>query len=431
VRLEVSVLAEAEKSGRGLPQSKTQAQHGGGPREHLRGNYALRPKPRGFALGQWVANRYSPAVVALENNQLFSQLSPEDLRRLASIAREQTFCAGKEIFKEGDPGDGAYLVRDGLVEISVHGGQTGRYIFTEAGPGDLLGEMAVIEDQPRSANAVARKETVVYFLPRADVLRLVEQSPALALAFLREISHRLRTFNRQYLREVLQAERLAVVGRFARSIVHDLKNPLNIIGLTSEMAALGQTTPETRDKALKTIRLQVDRINELVSEILDFTQGTSPDLMLPPIDFARFIHDILEEIRPEASLRSGVIELENLPPSVSLPLNPKRLRRLFFNLVHNATDAMPRGGKIFLRFRSTPEAVVTELEDTGPGIAPEIAGQLFEAFATYGKAHGTGLGLSICKKIIEDHRGWIAARTEPGRGAIFEFGLPLPKALPT
>jgi signal transduction histidine kinase len=103
---------------------------------------------------------------------------------------------------------------------------------------------------------------------------------------------------------------------------------------------------------------------------------------------------------------------------------------LFFNLVTNATDAMPRGGRISLRFRSTPAAIVTELEDTGPGIAPEIAGQLFEAFVTHGKAHGTGLGLSICKKIIEDHRGWITARTEPGHGAIFEFGLPLPRTQP-
>jgi len=138
----------------------------------------------------------------------------------------------------------------------------------------------------------------------------------------------------------------------------------------------------------------------------------------------------IDDIRGEAALRSSTIELENSPPSVMLPLNSKRLRRLLYNLVHNATDAMPYGGKIMLRFRSVPGAVVTEVEDTGPGIAPEIAGQLFEAFATFGKVHGTGLGLSICKRIIEDHRGWITARTEPGRGAIFEFGLPVLQASP-
>jgi two-component system sensor kinase FixL len=87
---------------------------------------------------------------------------------------------------------------------------------------------------------------------------------------------------------------------------------------------------------------------------------------------------------------------------------------------------MPRGGKVILRFQLTEREVTTEIEDTGPGIAPEIAPRLFDAFATYGKAQGTGLGLSICKKIVEDHRGKIRARTEPGRGAIFSFSLPVP-----
>ena len=366
-------------------------------------------------------------MVVLEKNPLFAQLTAAELKRLAAVAREQTFAAGKEIFKEGDLGHGIYLIRDGLVEISVQGGPTGRYIFTQAGPGEFLGEMAVIEDQPRSANAVARENSTLYFLPRSEVLKLVADIPGVALVLLKEISHRLRTFNRQYLREVLQAERLAVVGRFARSIVHDLKNPLNIIGLTSEIASLEQTSPESRQEALKTVRVQVDRINELISEILDFTQGTSPQLVLPPLDFARFIEDALAEIQPEAEIRAASIVLENAPPSVALPLNPKRLRRLLFNLVNNATDAMPNGGKIYLRFRSSPKEIITEVEDTGPGIAPEIAGQLFEAFATFGKANGTGLGLSICKKIIEDHRGWIRARTEAGHGAIFEFGLPRPE----
>jgi signal transduction histidine kinase len=68
--------------------------------------------------------------------------------------------------------------------------------------------------------------------------------------------------------------------------------------------------------------------------------------------------------------------------------------------------------------------VVTEIEDGGRGIAPEIAGQLFEVFATHGKAHGTGLGLSICKRIIEDHHGWISARNNRDVGRCSPFGLP-------
>jgi signal transduction histidine kinase len=127
------------------------------------------------------------------------------------------------------------------------------------------------------------------------------------------------------------------------------------------------------------------------------------------------------------ALRSATLEVDSPIPSVQLRMNPKRLRRVWLNLIQNATDAMLQGGKIRLRFEVKPTELVTELEDSGPGIAPEVANQLFEAFVTHGKQYGTGLGLSICKRIIEDHQGWISARNAPAGGAVFSFGLPLPK----
>jgi signal transduction histidine kinase len=284
--------------------------------------------------------------------------------------------------------------------------------------------MAVLECKPRSACAVAKQPTTVYFIPRAEMLSLVEHSPELALALLKEISHRLRQFNQQYLRQMLQTERLAVVGRFARSIVHDLKNPLNIIGLTAEMAGMDRATPEMRQQSSLRIRKQVERINDLITEILDFTQGSQSDFVLTPSDYGAFVTHLLEELTPEAALKSATLVLENPPPSVELLIHPKRLRRVFYNLVHNATDAMPEGGKVILRFRVTETEVITEIEDEGRGIAPEITEHLFEVFATHGKTHGTGLGLSICKRIVEDHQGWISARNNPGHGAVFSFGLP-------
>jgi len=363
-------------------------------------------------------------VVTLEASKLFCQLSPPELSALRRVAREQTFSPGHEIFKEGDSGDGVYVVREGVVEISGRVEGSGRLVFSQVGPGEIFGEMAVIEDKPRSAGAAAKGEVSVYFIPRAEMLALIERSPALALALLREVSHRLREFNRQYLREVLQAERLAIVGRFARSIVHDLKNPLNVIGLTAEMAGMEGATPQTRQRAAERIRLQVERISDLISEILDFTQSPPAAFVLAPLDYGAFVTGLLEELRAEANLKSVTLELANPPPSVEVFVHPKRLRRVLYNLLHNATDAMPDGGKIYLRFQATDTEVVTEVEDSGQGIAPEMAGQLFQVFATHGKAHGSGLGLSICKRIIEDHRGWIAARNEPGRGAVFSFGLP-------
>lgn len=364
-------------------------------------------------------------MVSLDSSKLFGQLDCEGQKGLRQIARELSFAAGQEIFKESDPGDGLYILKSGLVEIAAQHGQEARHVFSQVAPGDMFGEMAVIEDKPRSASAVAKEASTVYFIPRAELLALMERSPSLSLALLREISHRLREFNRQYLREVLQAERLAVVGRFARSIVHDLKNPLNTIGLSAEMAMMERATPELRARANRNIRAAIDRISEMVGEILEFTQSSHAAFVLAPADYREFVEGLVAEIRPEIALKSATLECETAPPAVGLLLNPKRLRRVFHNLIHNATEAMPNGGKILLRFKLQSKELITEIEDSGPGIAPEMAGRLFEAFATHGKVHGTGLGLSICKRIIEDHQGWIAARSEPGRGAVFAFGLPV------
>jgi signal transduction histidine kinase len=366
-------------------------------------------------------------MVTLESTKLFRNLGPAELQMLRQIAREQKFSAGQAIFKEGDKGDGIYMVRSGQVEISVKLADTVDRVFAKLGPGEILGEMAVLELKPRSATATAAEDSVVYFIPRGELLAMVERSPVLSLELLREISLRLREFNQRYIQEILQTERLTIVGRFARSIVHDLKNPLNIIGLTAEMSVLDNSTPESRQKAAVTIRKQIDRVSDMISEILTFTQGSHADYVLGLNDYGAFVQQILEEVQPEAELRGTTIACKQPPSGVRIAFDPKRLRRVFFNLVHNATDAMPRGGNIMIRFRVEGPELITEIEDTGPGIAPEIAGKLFEAFATFGKAHGTGLGLSICRKIIEDHQGRIWVENHAGRGAVFAFALPLPK----
>lgn len=364
-------------------------------------------------------------MVSLDACTLFRGLTAEEFGTLRRAAREQRYEAGREIFCEGDAGDGLYVVGDGRVEISSMVGQGVRRVLTEVGPGEVFGEMAIVDNKPRSASAVAARETTVAFIPREAMEILAMRSPALALALLREVSGRLRDFNRHYIREVLQTERLAAVGRFARSIVHDLKNPLNIIGLTADMAALDGAPRELRVQAQSRIRKQIERITDLVNDILEFTSGTPSTIVPLMTDFAAFVQHVLDEARPELEVRSVKIEIVGEFPKVTIPMHPKRLRRVFSNLMHNAADAMPAGGTIRLSVSERGDTVLTEIADTGPGIAPEIGDHLFETFATFGKAHGTGLGLSICKKIIEDHHGRIRARNDPSGGAVFSFELPL------
>lgn len=366
-------------------------------------------------------------MVELEAVELFRGLSREELAGLRKISREKVFANGSRIFSEGDPGDGLYAVKTGSVEIAHVVESEARHVFSVFGPGVVFGEMAVIEDQPRSATAVAAEETALYFIPREEMRQLLQNSPSLAFNLLRMVSHRLREFNQRHLTEMVQAESLAVVGRFAQSIIHDLKNPLNIISLSSEIFDLPGINPEARTTAQARIQRQVDRINAMVTDVLFFTRGGSQITDFNIADYRDFVLKLLPDLRNEAELKAARIELEGDVPAVKVRLDIRRFSRVYYNLVSNATDIMLRGGTIFLRFQFSEGELVTELEDTGPGISHEMAGRLFQPFATHGKTKGTGLGLSICKKIVEEHGGKIWARSEAGRGAIFCFTLPVVK----
>ena len=369
-------------------------------------------------------------MVSLESNKLFRELTPAELESLRGATRELSFAAGQPIFRQGDPGEGIYFVKEGRVLISTGVDRGDSKVFTKAGPGDFFGEMAVLDEEPRSADATADQATTVYFISRPQLLLLLERMPRLAAALLRDISRRVRIFNDQYIREVFDAERLQLVGRFASSIVHDLKNPLHIIGISADMACEPAATVASRQVAKVRIRKQVERISNMVNELLEFTQGAHTDFVLAPMSYNAFVEPLIEEIQQELAVKSVKIEYLNRPPAVLVRINPQRLSRVFHNLVGNAADAMAGGGAVRLRFSQAGQELITELEDTGKGIAPQVMDRLFQAFATYGKANGTGLGLSICKKIVQDHHGRIYARNVPNGGAVFAFTLPVSAAKP-
>jgi signal transduction histidine kinase len=206
--------------------------------------------------------------------------------------------------------------------------------------------------------------------------------------------------------------------------VHDLKNPLTIIGIASDMACESEAA-QARLVAQGRIRKQIERISNMVSDILEFTRGGSAKPAFSPSEYGEFASPTIDDIAKEIAPKGVTIDIVTPVPMTKVNINPRRLNRVFYNLIHNAVDEMPMGGKIKLHFRSTPTEIVTEIEDGGDGIAPEIVNKLFEAFETFGKARGTGLGLSISKKIVEEHGGRIYARNVPNGGAIFGFTLPL------
>ncbi len=363
-------------------------------------------------------------MVPLESSPLFSSLRPEVRQQLLEAARMERFPAGASIFREGDSGDGFHVILEGEVAISAMINATERRVFSRLAAGDFFGEMAVLDGHPRSASATAENVTTLAFVPRATMETLFRASPELALRFAQVIAERLRNFNQQHLREVLQVERLAVVGRFASAIVHDLKSPLMIISMASLLGYRDNASEEARALAHERISMQVERVNHLVNDVLDYARGQRIQPALESTDYAAFIHPLVANLQKDAEMKAASLLCANPPPAIPVALDASRLSRAFCNLAYNAMDAMPNGGRILLRFAASAHEVTTEIEDTGPGLPAEMLGRLFEPFATHGKEHGTGLGLSIVKRIIEEHGGQITARNASGGGAIFSFTLP-------
>jgi len=364
-------------------------------------------------------------MVGLEQTRLFSTLSAAELQIVRQNSVQLEHPANFVIFREGDPGDGLYVISHGQVQISalLEGGE--RRVLGRLGPGDFFGEMALLDDGFRSATATTEQSSILHFIPRESLVSLLETSPRLAVRLMREFSLRMREFNRRYVQEVLQAERLTLVGRFARSIVHDFKNPLNVIGLAAELVNMEKATPEMRKTATARIRRQVDRLGNMISELLEFTRGTPQAIVPERLEYAAYVRELLEELEADAKDKRVTLVLRNDPPPTPVLIDRKRLHHVFTNLINNAADVMPNGGKVIFSFEQNGREIVTTVEDTGPGIPPEILPRLFENFATFGKPNGTGLGLSICKRIVEDHKGWIRAKSEPNRGGLFCFGLPV------
>jgi signal transduction histidine kinase len=180
-----------------------------------------------------------------------------------------------------------------------------------------------------------------------------------------------------------------------------------------------------RQVAQRRIQAQVDRLSNMANELLEFTRSSSPRNTLVVSDYAEFLQPLIEDIGHEIATKSVRFIVPSELPHIRILLDGRRLAHVFYNLINNAVDAMPSGGQVFLRFRKEANQIITEIEDTGAGIAPEIADRLFEPFATFGKSHGTGLGLSICRRILEDHQGQIHVRNAPSGSAVFWFSLPI------
>lgn len=208
------------------------------------------------------------------------------------------------------------------------------------------------------------------------------------------------------------------------SIIHDLRNPLAAICACAEMLTEPHLAPDHAQRLGRNIQNAAHRMRGLLADLVGVAQGK--------IAAAEncSLQELLAAVCQDAAVAAddhGVDILLDLPGRLEITMARPSMERVFMNLITNAVEAMPRGGRIRIAARRAGDCALIEVEDSGPGIPPEICDRLFDPFVTAGKKDGLGLGLALSRRTVRDHGGdmWI----EPAGGARFVIRLPLNNVL--
>ncbi|MBF0475141.1 MAG: PAS domain-containing protein [Deltaproteobacteria bacterium] len=241
-----------------------------------------------------------------------------------------------------------------------------------------------------------------------------------------------RTSFKEMEEHIKRIDRLAVAGELAAGVAHEIRNPLaSISGSVQVLQNEPDLTPVNK-RLMDIVVREVDRLNHLVEEFLLLSKPDLPKGV--PIDISQVVDETLDVYNNSTNLDRVIVLKSDLTPRLVVDIDPEQLRQVLWNLLANATDAMPAGGTITVTTREdekktiylgheVPTAVI-EVEDTGEGIAPDDLDSLFIPFFTT-KERGTGLGLAISLRIVENYSGRIVVDSKPGQGTVFAVYLPM------
>jgi signal transduction histidine kinase len=220
-------------------------------------------------------------------------------------------------------------------------------------------------------------------------------------------------------------KRTPTIGRLSAVIVHDLRSPLATIHAGTELL-MDSTLPESQlNRLVGNIHRASCRLEELLQELLNVTLGKSTEMGCCSL---RRVATAACEALAEMAEAQFVQMVIDVPDDIELFMERNRIERVIVNLVGNAVEAMPGGGKVRICAVIVEDTALVEVRDTGPGIAPKIRARLFQPFVSAAKQYGLGLGLALACQTVRDHGGDMWTASDSDRGACFRFELPLPRS---
>jgi signal transduction histidine kinase len=380
----------------------------------------------------------------LRNIYFFHDMSDSSLEKIKNLCVECRYERGSVLFFENTPGDQFFIILEGELEIWKRYGQVDEVLLGIASAGQPLGEMALIDNQPRSATVRVRTDARVFVIAARDFNDLLKTENSIAITLLRSVTMMVRRSNEQHIadldrqnrelsrayaelkaaqEEVVSRERLSVIGRFSSLILHDIRNPLSALKSRVELLRLNYENREYVDQSIEKINNDISRMEMIAAEFLDFSRGEIR-LQMSIVQ----VNTLFERVKDGLAqkLEGGIIRLE-MTNEVGVPviLDEERMLRALINACENACKAMPDGGTLSLVARIVKGRLSIEISDTGCGMPREVLENMFKPFYSVSASGGTGLGMIIIKSIIDAHHGDVEIFSHVGEGTRILISLPL------
>ncbi|MCK5674020.1 MAG: cyclic nucleotide-binding domain-containing protein [Spirochaetales bacterium] len=374
----------------------------------------------------------------------FEELSDTDILSISKYCTAKVIEPGLILFDEGDPADMFYIIMSGEVEVWKAYGTDDEDMLAIHGSGKLFGEMALIDNLPRSATVKTKTHTRLLQICEHDFQNMIRENSSVAFSIVRSLSSMVRKSNETFLEDLkdrnielekantdlktaheklIKKERLSNLGKFSSMILHDIRNPISTVKAYTELLLMDSSVPEKTIKYISNIKFETERINNLANELLDYSRGDIR-LEMNIVDLSNFLSTLKNSVQRRFSSSDIKIIFDNNFTD-HVVFDYERMMRVMMNLAENARKALGRKGVFSITAQKSKNSLQFIVKDNGEGMSPDIQKHIFEPFYSSSRGGGTGLGMVIVKNIVEAHEGELTISSSKGKGTEIKIDLPL------